>query len=67
MTRRFASGEHQHTIHVAGGGSITIHLPVVPHKLGLVPVEVTAVIPGRKLRAKVNILVEVSCVCERAA
>ncbi|XP_047738800.1 LOW QUALITY PROTEIN: uncharacterized protein LOC108672298 [Hyalella azteca] len=56
--RRFSEGEHQHTIHVAGGGSITLYLPIVPFTLGEVTVQVTAVIPGKKLRAQVNILVE---------
>ncbi|KAF2362679.1 Alpha-macroglobulin complement component [Trinorchestia longiramus] len=56
--RRFAEGEHQHTIHVGGGGSITLYLPIVPFKLGEVTVQVTAVIPGKKLRAQVTIRVE---------
>ena len=59
MTRRFADGEHQHTIHVGGRGSVTLYLPIVPLTMGPVSVDVTAVIPGRKLRAKVTILVEV--------
>lgn len=58
--RRFAEGDHQHTIHVGGGGSVTLYLPIVPFKLGEVTVQVTAVIPGKKLRAKVTLLVEVS-------